>query len=77
MSDKSHALEMRFTEMKSRVTVCSFLCHGSKSLQNASLLAELLSNIKYVGKWQNGDYPRFSIRMHFIVVLQILFSLVI
>ena len=31
MSDKSHALEMEFTGMKSRVTACSFLYYGSKS----------------------------------------------
>lgn len=31
MSDKSHALEMEFTEMKSRVTAYSFLYHGSKN----------------------------------------------
>lgn len=30
MSDKSHALEMKFTAMKSRVTAYSFLYHGSK-----------------------------------------------
>ena len=31
MSDKSHALEMEFTEMKSRVTACSFLYYRSKN----------------------------------------------
>lgn len=60
MSDKSHALEMEFTEMKSRVTVCSFLAMVVRIkgfCKNVSLLAGLLSNM-HAEKWQNGDYLR-------------------
>lgn len=80
MSDKSHALEVEFTEMKSRVTASFFLFCGSKyqrvmhQCEGESLLAESLSNMKN-GKMEITQ--DLKSRVHFIIVLQILSSLVI
>lgn len=61
MSDKSHALEMEFTEMKSRVTALLLPLLQEVRIKgfcrNMSLL-ESLSIAMHTEKWQDGDYPR-------------------
>lgn len=55
MSSKSHAIEMEFSEMKSRITACSFIYHGSNNqriLQNYVSTSRITELQLHIEKWK-------------------------
>lgn len=77
MSRKSHAIEMEFSEMKSRITACSFLYHGSDNqriLQNCISPSRVTELQLHIEKWKIETTQDLNSGILFIIVLQILSS---
>lgn len=77
MSRKSHAIEMEFSETKSRITACSFLYHGSDNqriLQNCISPSRVTELQLHIEKWKIETTQNLNSGILFIIVLQILSS---